>query len=53
MVARGGGKGEEYLGDLGWTYTCCYLFKMDNQHGPTVRQPGWEGSLGENGYMCM
>ena len=36
---------------------------MDNQQGPTgiaqgtllnvMWQPGWEGSLGENGYMCM
>ena len=38
---------------------------MDNQQGPTVYhmehetlfivmwQPGWEGSLGENGYMYM
>ena len=39
------------------------IFKMDNQQGPTgiaqgtllnvMWQPGWEGSLGENGYMCM
>ena len=39
------------------------VFKMDNQQGPTVQyrelcsmsmwQPGWEGSLGENGYMYM
>ena len=38
------------------------IFKMDNQQGPTVerrellnvmRQPGWERSLGENGYMYM
>ena len=40
------------------------LFKMDNQRGPTycivqgtllnvMWQPGWEGSLGENGYMYM
>ena len=36
--------------------------KMDSQQGPTVLykrllnvmwQPGWEGSLGENGYMCV
>ena len=37
---------------------------MDNQQGPTVciaqgtlinvmSQPGWEGSLGENGYVCV
>ena len=38
------------------------VFKMDNQQGPTVqhgelcsvmRQPGWEGSLGENRPMDM
>ena len=38
------------------------IFKMDNPQGPAVDQgtllnvmwlPGWEGSLGENGYMCM
>ena len=39
------------------------IFKMDNQQGPTyiaqgtllnvMGQPGWEGSLGENVYMCM
>jgi len=38
------------------------IFKMDNQQGPTYRQGswcnviwqmGWEGSLGENGYMYM
>ena len=36
---------------------------MDNQQGPTVQQQGmllnvmwhlgWEGSLGENGHICM
>ena len=37
---------------------------MDNQQGPTVciaqgalinvvSQPGWEGSLGESGYVCL
>ena len=36
------------------------VLKMDNQHGPTVYHMelcsvlcGWEGSLGENGYMYM
>ena len=30
------------------------IFKMDNQQEPTVtQQPGWEGSLGENGYRYM
>ena len=43
----------------------CYtaVIKMDNQQGPTVQpkgiplndmwQPGWERTLGENGYMCV
>ena len=35
---------------------------MDKQQGPILHigtllnvmwQPGWEGSFGENGYMCM
>ena len=38
------------------------VFKMQNQEGPTVAQgmllrvmwqPGWEGSLGESGHVCM
>ena len=39
------------------------IFKIDNQQGPTaiaqgtllnvLRQPGWEGSLREKGYMYM
>ena len=38
------------------------IFKMDNPQGPAVDQgtllnviwhPGWERSLGENGYICM
>ena len=35
------------------------VFTMDNPQGPTATlldvmwQPGWEGSLGENGYMYM
>ena len=39
------------------------IFKVDNQQGSTniahgsllnvMCQPGWEGSLGENGYMYM
>ena len=39
------------------------VFKVDNQQGSTniahgsllnvMCQPGWEGSLGENGYMYM
>ena len=38
------------------------IYKMDNQQGPKIQHmelcsmlcgAGWEGSLGENGYMCM
>ena len=37
------------------------IFKTDNQKGPTTQgalfnviwQPGWDRSLGDNGYMCM
>ena len=39
------------------------IFKIDDQHGPTgtaqgtllsvLRQPGWEWSLKEKGYMYM
>ena len=37
------------------------VFKMDNQQRPIAHgtllnvtcQPGWEGGLGENGYMYM
>ena len=38
------------------------VFKKDKQQGPTAQhkglinvmwQPGWEGSLGENGFMYM
>ena len=36
------------------------VFKMVDQQGPAqgtllsvMRQPGGEGTLGENGYMCM
>ena len=38
------------------------VFKMDNEEDPltakgsllcATRQPGWEGSLGEDGYMYM
>ena len=45
------------FGSLGWT--CTALFKMDNQQGPTgtllniMWQPGWEGSLGENGHVYV
>ena len=62
MLARGkdGRKGE--LGSLGWTCTHCYI-----ENGSPTRtycraqgtllsvmwQPGWEGSLEENGYMYM
>ena len=45
-----------------WLPAHTAIFKTDNQQGPTVQhgtplnvmwQPGWEGSLGENGYMYM
>ena len=37
------------------------MFKMGNQQGPIAQgtlfnvmwQPGWEGSVGENGYMYV
>ena len=35
------------------------MFKMDNQQGHIIQhwnvmyQPGWEGGLGENGYVYM
>ena len=29
------------------------IFKVDNQQGPTIQQPGWEGSLRENVHLCM
>ena len=59
-----GGKdgGEKIIREFGIdVYTLLYL-KMDNQQGPTTQhrklldvtwQLGWEGSLGENGYMYM
>ena len=57
-VAKGKGQG------LWEGHVHTAIFKMDNQQGPTyciahesllytMWQPGWEGSLGENGYMCM
>ena len=52
-------RGRDNQGDWdGHVHTA--IFKIDNQQGPTVKhrkllnvtlQPGWEGSLGENGYM--
>ena len=47
-----------------YLYTEKLKSNMDNQQGPTyciahesllyiMWHPGWEGSLGENGYMCM
>ena len=54
MVALGAGWGE------GHAHTA--VSKMDNHEDPLTaqgtllsvrRQPGWEGSLGENGYMYM
>ena len=44
-------------------YVYTAILKIDYQQGPTVQhmeplftvtwQPGWKGSLGENGYMYM
>ena len=58
----GGEVGEGLVRESGMDmYTLLYL-KMDNQQGPTVEhgelcsmfwQPGWEGSLRENGYMYI
>ena len=64
MVAREKDRRKGQLGSLGWTCIMhTALFKMDNQQGPTVWhmgpllnvmwQPGWEGSLGQNGYMYI
>ena len=46
-----------------WFPVHAAVYKMDNQQGPTGQQqgtlfsvmwqPGWVGSLGENGYMYM
>ena len=47
-------RGKEQLGTLGSMCAHCYLFKVDNQQGTLhMWQPGWEGSLEENGYMYM
>ena len=48
-------------GDFG-KVMCIAIFEIDNQQTycmayetrfKVMRQPGWEGALGENGYMCM
>ena len=51
------GKGSEGVWD-GQVHMA--IFKMDNQQCiaqgtlfNVMRQPGWEGNLGENGYMYM
>ena len=57
MVAWGKGEGRDSQGVWdGHVHTA--VFKMDNQqgiaHGTLLNdtcQPGWEGSLGKNGYM--
>ena len=54
-----GGRDSQGVGD-GHVPTA--IFKTDGQQGPTAqlrklfdvsRQAGWDGGLGENGYMCM
>ena len=57
MVA--GGRGKVGITDKEFGMDSA-IFKMGNQQGPLYRallnvmwQPGWEGSLGENGYMFM
>ena len=57
MVARGKG----YLGTLGRSFTLQYLKWTTNKDlwystrnsAPFMWQPGWEGGLGENGYMYV
>ena len=58
LVARGKGQ----LGSLGSTCTHNAIFKMDSYKDllystwnslNVMWQPGWEGSLGENGYISM
>lgn len=60
-VVRREGRGEGGVGEVrdGQVHTAA--FKTDNQQRPPVtlstllnvmRQPGWEGHSGENGYMC-
>ena len=55
MVAGGKDEGKGQGVWDGHVHTA--VLKMDNQQGPTVQNsmwlPGWEGSLGENGYMHM
>ena len=62
MVAEGEGSGEGIVGELEWTCTYCYIQNGQSTrihciaHGTLLNvmwQPGWEGSLGENGYMYM
>ena len=43
-----------------WLPVYTAVFKIDNQQGPlsstgtnVMWQPGWEGSLGEDGHICM
>ena len=58
----GGKDGGGWLGSLGCTCAHTARFKMQTQQGPiraqgallrVKRQPGWEGSLGGNGCMCI
>ena len=56
---RWGGWGKGIVRELGMDVYSA-VFKMVDQQGPAqgtllsvMRQPGGEGTLGENGYMCM
>ena len=61
LIARGKDQGKGYLGSLGWKCTNCYIKWITNKDlqystwnsAQCYMQPGWEGSLGENGYMYM
>ena len=60
MGVGGGGKGQ--LGSLGWTWTRCCILNGEptrsycRAQGTLLHvmwQPGWEGSLGEKGYIYV
>ena len=61
MVTRGKGWGEGIVNEFGTDMSTLLYLKWITKQGPTVQhrklcsvwQPGWEGSLGENGYMLL
>ena len=62
IVARGQGWGEGIVGEFGMDMCTLPYFKWMSPKTYCIAQgtglnvmwqPGWEGSLGENGYMCM